>query len=376
MNDERFRARVAALQALMTSDSIDALVISNPNSFRYFSDHLPMLSVSPTRTWYLVVPRLGEPIACVPSIGRDDFLTESWITSVRTWKSPQPDDEGRTALAETLRDLGATRVAMEFGREMRPSMPLRDLDLLRAELAFVEWIDAAPLIWSVREIKDADELATMRRVITAVGRAFVDVAPQLRAGMTEQEAARLLTMSVMTHGADAVPYLACGSGPGGYLSLTRRASDRVIEDGDVIAFDLGATIDGYWCDFDRNFSIGTPSGETTRALLAMDAGMRAAQSILAPGASVAAIRTAMEKGVAEAGFAPLSGSGRWGHGVGLDLTEPPSISEADDAVLRAGMVITFEPLIVGHCRADPRLGLVAEDMFVVTDSGFEQLTPT
>jgi Xaa-Pro dipeptidase len=366
------RRRVAALQRLLAGTDIDAVVISNPQSFRYFTNHLPLLSMSPTRAWYLVVPRTGEAVACVPSIGRDDLLTESWIQEHRTWKSPSPVDEGRSVLASTINEFGATKVAVEQGLEMRAAMSLGDYDGLRTALPQVTFVDAAHLIWSLRSIKDESEMSSMRAVIAAVQGAFAEVPSWLRPGMTEKQAARRFTVDVMTHGADAVPYLACGSGPGGYPSLTRTASDRVLENGDVIGFDLGATIDGYWCDFDRNFCIGTPPPLARRALDALEAAISSARLIYRPGASVGELRRQMESAVHDAGFSASAG-GRWGHGVGLDFTEPPSVNEHDDGVLRPGMVVTLEPLIIGHL-ADARLGLVAEEMLLVTEDGHELLT--
>jgi Xaa-Pro dipeptidase len=366
------RSRVAALQRLLAGTDIDAVVISNPQSFRYFTNHLPLLSMSPTRAWYLVVPRTGEAVACVPSIGRDDLLTESWIQEHRTWKSPSPVDEGRSVLASTINEFGATKVAVEQGLEMRAAMSLGDYDGLRTALTHVTFVDAAHLIWSLRSIKDESEMSSMRAVIAAVQCAFAEVPSWLRPGMTEKQAARRFTVDVMTHGADAVPYLACGSGPGGYPSLTRTASDRVLENGDVIGFDLGATVDGYWCDFDRNFCIGTPPPPARRALDALEAAISSARLIYRPGGSVGELRRQMESAVRDAGFSTVAG-GRWGHGVGLDFTEPPSVNEHDDGVLRPGMVVTLEPLIIGHLPDTP-LGLVAEEMLLVTEDGHELLT--
>jgi Xaa-Pro dipeptidase len=358
----------------MGAHDVDTVLISNPNTFRYFTDHLPLLSVSPTRTWYLLVPAVGEPIVCIPSIGRDDFLYDSWIETCRTWKSPNAEDEGRSTVITAIQEISAKRIGVESGREMRPSMPLADYDAIRTSLPDVSFTDASALIWSLRSIKDATEVQSIKRVIAAVQAAFAELPHLLRPGITEHEAARQFTLSVMHNGADAVPYLACGSGPGGYSSLTRAASSRALEDGDIIGFDLGATVDGYWCDFDRNFMIGTPPAQTVRALSTLDLAVSTARQKYRPHTPVATLRTTMEAVIAQEGFRALTGSGRWGHGVGLDFTEPPSVGEYDDAVLQPGMVVTLEPLIIGHLADSPSLGLVAEEMFLVTDIGNEWLT--
>lgn len=357
----------------MTLRELDAVVVSNPRTFRYFSDHFPLLSVSPTRAWYVVIPKSGVPIACIPSIGRDDVLAESWITDVRTWSSPNPEDEGRSTLVNVLNELEVRQVGWESGREMRPAMTLSDYDAIRRALPGVAWLDAADLIWSLRAIKDESERSSIRAAIAAASAGFAAISAELRPGMTERDAARILTLSALNAGADAVPYLACGSGPGGYPSLTRAPTTRALHDGDVVSFDLGATVDGYWCDFNRNYALGTPHPTATAALRALSDVITAARAITRPGTSVATLRTTMETTLAAAGLPPSTGHGRWGHGVGLDFTEPPSLSTHDGAVLQPNMVITLEPLIVGH-HTDPRLSLIAEDMLCITDTGHELLT--
>jgi Xaa-Pro aminopeptidase len=260
------------------------------------------------------------------------------------------------------------RIGLELGREMRPNMPAGDLDRVRAAIADVRWVDASTLIWSLRLVKDADEIAAMRRAIAAAMKGFASITAELKPGMSEREAARLLMQSVIAVGADAVPYLACSSGPGGYPSLTRAAGDRRLAEGDVIGFDVGATVDGYFCDFNRNFTIGAAPEASTRALDTLQQAIAAALPLCQAGMPIVRLRKAMQQVVADAGFSP-SDAGRWGHGVGLDFTEPPSLMRNDPAILQAGMVITLEPTLTLNSGHDAML--VAEEM-VLVDAG----TPT
>jgi Xaa-Pro dipeptidase len=365
------RERVRRLQALTRAQGLDAVLISNPRSFRYFSGHFPLLSVSPTRPWYLIVPTRFEPIACVPSIGLDDFTAGSSIASVKAWASPNPADEGRSLLRSTLADLTLDhrRIGLELGREMRMALPLADLDDIRTSLPHVAFVDASAAIWSLRSIKDAYELGKHRAAIQAANEGYAQMDEVLRPGMTEKQAAHRLACAIMQAGADTVAYLACCSGKGGYPSLTRAASDRPLELGDVIGFDVGAVVDGYWCDFTRNFSIGPVSGATQQVLQTLQEAVSEAHRACRPGARVSELRALMHEVCTAAGHAP-DPSGRWGHGVGLDFTEPPSLTFDDDCVLRAGMVITLEPslTLARGC------GLVAEDMLSITEHASEMLT--
>jgi Xaa-Pro dipeptidase len=365
-------ARITKLQHDMKAASLDAVIISNTKNFFYFTGHLPLLSLSPTRPWYLVVPAAGDPIACVPAIGLDDMRDESWIKTIQPWPSPNPDDEGRSCLIDVLSQLTKThhRFGFEFGREMRITMPAADFDAIRNHFHTTHCVDVAELIWSLRLVKDENEIAAMRRAIAAAKAGFAEIGSQLKIGMTEQEAARTLIRLIMGAGADAVPYLACGSGPGGYPSLTRKASSRRLEAGDIIGFDVGATVDGYWCDFNRNYQIGPAHTESAACEQALQAAMTAAIPFCKAGTPVADLRRIMIDVTVSAGFTP-STAGRWGHGVGLDFTEPPSLTFQDDCVLRAGMVITLEPSLTLRPNG---LFLVTEEMVCVSINGPELLT--
>jgi Xaa-Pro dipeptidase len=102
-----------------------------------------------------------------------------------------------------------------------------------------------------------------------------------------------MSIDMLERGADAVPYLIAGSGPNGYESIIMGPTERIIETGDIMIIDTGANYDGYFCDFDRNFSFGMPDEEVQRAYevvyQATNAGFEAAR----PGATTRGLWTAM-----------------------------------------------------------------------------------
>ena len=133
--------------------------------------------------------------------------------------------------------------------------------------------------------------------------------------------------------------------------------------------DIGGVHDGYFCDFDRNFAVGEVAGNTRRAhevvWRATEAGFAAAR----PGATFAHLFVAMQ-GVMVAGGAADSNVGRLGHGLGMQLTEFPSITPWDETVLVPGMVLTLEP---GMEFAPGRM-MVHEENIVIREDGAELLT--
>ncbi|MCB0033628.1 MAG: aminopeptidase P family protein, partial [Anaerolineales bacterium] len=180
---------------------------------------------------------------------------------------------------------------------------------------------------------------------------------------------RQFKIDVLGRGADDVAYLVGGAGRGGYEDIISPPSDYVTKAGDVLMLDTGALFDGYFCDFDRNFSFGPPTAEVQRAhetlYQATEAGLQTARA----GITAADLFESMWRVLEKAG-ASASTTGRMGHGLGMQLTEWPSLIPTDQTILRTGMVITLEPALeVGRGRF-----LVHEEDLVIRESGAELLT--
>jgi Xaa-Pro dipeptidase len=350
-------------------------VLSNPRNLRYFTAYEPLLSVSPTRPWYAVVPQVGEPVLCVPALAELDARDASWVTFVHTWPSPNVADEGRSSLLSVLGDLALSnrRIGLEAGHETRTTMPITDLDAVRAALAHVAFIDASCLLWRLRMTKDVDEIRCMQRSIDAALSAFQRIAVSIDGQSKERQLANLFSRHILEGGADLVGYLAVGSGPRGYRSLTRAASDRVVARDDVLGLDVGAISDGYWCDFDRNIVAGAAHSDVERAHASLEATIQAGFATCRAGMPVCDVRASMNGAMRSEGYA-VSLSGRWGHGVGLDFTEPPSLTMCDQTLLQPGMVITLEPLLMTEDGSAASAMLIAEEMVLITEGAPLMLT--
>ena len=133
--------------------------------------------------------------------------------------------------------------------------------------------------------------------------------------------------------------------------------------------DTGAVFDGYFCDFDRNFALGYASDETRRAYDVVYAATEAGIAAAGPGARSADLFQAMAD-VLSASGAGEGDVGRLGHGLGMQLTEWPSLTRSDKTVLEVGMVVTIEP---GMTFGDGKT-MVHEENVVIREHGAELLT--
>ncbi|MEP2716976.1 Xaa-Pro peptidase family protein, partial [Pseudophaeobacter sp.] len=321
---EEFAARTQRAQALMQAQDLDGILLLSEPDVRYFSGFHTLFWQSPTRPWFLFVPVAGKPIAVIPEIGAA-LMRQTWVEDIRTWSAPAPQDDGISLLTELLSPLvqRGARLGILKGHETAWRMPLGDWERLLTALPGLILEDATGLVQGLRMVKSEAEVSKLAH-ICAIGSASFDAVPELVSqGMPLEEVFRAFRRAALAEGADDVPYLVGGAGPGGYVDVISPPSRRPLQAGDVLMLDSGATWDGYFCDFDRNFAIGSSDDAARRAYetlwRATEAGLAAAR----PGNSCRDLFQAMQGVIAE--LDDQGGDiGRLGHGLGMQLTEQPS----------------------------------------------------
>ncbi len=365
-----YEARLANAQRMMSDAGLDALLLTREVDVRYFSGFLTQFWESPTRPWFLVLPKSGKPVAVIPIIGAA-CMARGFIEDIRTWPSPHPTDDGVSLLAATLAEVAgeAGRIGLPMGRETHLRMPLGDFESLREKLSGAEFIDEAGIVRRSRMVKSELEIAKIAHVCALVSDAFAEAPNLFVALLSDIEEARAFKIECLTRGADNMPYLAVAAGPGGYGDIISPPAGRNLAPGDLLILDTGCTYDGYFCDFDRNFAITHAADDTKRAYdvvyRATDAGLTVAR----PGTTCAELFHAMQA-VLDEGGALANDVGRLGHGLGCQLTEWPSHAPFDHTVLEPGMVITLEP---GMTFAPGRL-MVHEENIVIREGAPELLS--
>ncbi|MDG4649266.1 Xaa-Pro peptidase family protein [Roseibacterium sp. SDUM158017] len=367
---DEFSARCAGLQAAMADAGLDALLLTTASDIFYVTGFLTRFWESPTRPWFLVVPARGAPVAVIPAIGRD-LMARTWITEIRSWNAPDPVDDGVTLLSGTLCDLvpDGGRIGVPMGPETQLRMPLADHARVAAGIGGRSFADATDPVRRVREIKSEGEIGLIRKTCSIAGAAFARVPEFTRAGRPLAEVFRSFQIALLEEGADWVSYLAGGAGPGGYGDVISPADGRPLAAGDVLMLDCGAVRNGYFCDFDRNYAVGRVDAAAQRAHAALHEATDAALGKAAPGLRASDLHRIMHDSLREAGQIPLGG--RLGHGLGIALTEWPSLTERDDTPLREGMVLTLEPGV----EIAPGRIMVHEENIVLRAEGCELLSP-
>ena len=360
-----FKARLTGAQSRMNAADLDAILLTTEPDIRYFTGYLTRFWESPCRPWFLVLPRSGDPIAVIPSIGAA-LMARTWITDIRTWRAPDLEDDGISLLAETLRNIGP-RIGTPSGLQSHLRMPLGDFARLNAALPQPIGADA-DILRSLRLVKSEAEIEKIKTACQIATRAFERVPEIARIGQPLAPVFRDFQRLCLDEGADWVPYLAGAAAPGGYGDVISPADDRPLEAGDVLMLDTGLVHDGYFCDFDRNFSVGSPSPDVAAGHSRLIEATYAAFEAARPGATAAELFHVMDNIVTSG--AGGSEAGRYGHGLGMNLTEWPSLIPTDHTPLVEGMVLTLEPGI----ELAPGRALVHEENIVIRENGAEWLS--
>lgn len=369
-SQSEFEHRTQKAQRVMNEEKLDAILLTTEPNVRYFSGFLTQFWQSPTRPWFLIVPREGELIAVIPEIGRAG-MESTWVNDIRTWGSPCPEDDGITLLAQALSEVTVRfgRIGMTLGQESHLRMPANNFKQMTEKISPTEIVDVALHLHSLKKIKSEAEIQKIEHICQITSGAFENLPSQIRIGETQRQICLKLRQDILKRGGDNSPYLIAGSGSGGYDNIIMGPTESVLENGHVLIIDTGSTFDGYFCDFDRNFAFGNLPEEARRAYetvyRATDVGIESAR----PGKTTTDVWQAMWS-VLEKGGALGNSVGRMGHGLGMELTEWPSVMPGDDTLLEPGMVLTIEP---GMSFA-PGKEMVHEENILITEEGARILT--
>jgi Xaa-Pro dipeptidase len=261
---------------------------------------------------------------------------------------------------------------MELGFEQRLGLPPAELDRLRADLAPTVITDAAMLLWQLRMIKAAWDLDAMRRACAITAQAYARTFAQTRSGEPERDVMLRMTHEMMRGGGGSA-WVAITSGRGNYDVVLGHGTDRILRGGDMVWMDSGCTVASLWSDYGRAGVIGGPSLEQTEAQRLVREVVDEGVAMVRPGLRTSEIAKRVNDRVNNLPLPVTSYissiAGRVGHGIGMDLTEPPHLSEADQTVLQPGMVISIEPGVA----TEYGIFHIEEDV-IVTPSGHEVIS--
>jgi Xaa-Pro aminopeptidase len=227
----------------------------------------------------------------------------------------------------------------------------------------VELVAAAGLVGRLRRQKDPAEQEAIAAAARLTDEAYESVLAGGLVARTEREVAMAAAARIRELGAEPAFPAIVGAGENGALPHAE-PTDREIRAGDLVVWDMGALLDGYCSDCTRTFAAGEP-GEDAREIYelvrrAQAAGLEA----VGPGVGGRDADEAARTIIREAGYEENFGHGL-GHGVGLEVHEPPRMGPRSEDVLEEGDVVSVEPGVY----LPGRFGVRIEDLVVITAEG-------
>ena len=337
---------------------VDAVVIANGTS--------PFLD---TLFWYVTEQTSGTfegSFAIISKDGSLDVVTghleettaRKGIGSLHTYGTR---DERDSALSDILKGCGRIGIC---GRAISYNASEYIKRLTGAEM-----IDVSRNIADIIAVKDRKEIASIRKACAISSKAASGIPEMLRAGMTEKEMAWEIDSRMRKGGGNGNAFDTIAAFGADSAEPHHTPSDKIINKGDAALFDFGSKYGMYSSDLTRTVFFGEPDGILRRAYGVVLEAKNAGMAEMRDGAPVKNVDDAA-RDVIDASEFKGKFIHSFGHGIGMNVHEDPSVSSRSEDIFKAGMVVSAEPGIYL-----PGIGGVRiEDTVLITKDGFEELT--
>ena len=224
-------------------------------------------------------------------------------------------------------------------------------------------------IAAFRAVKESWELDRMRKAQEITDKAFSEVLPRIKAGMTEKQVQAELVYCILKSGADNLSFdPIVVSGPN--TSMPHGVpGDRVLQDGDFITMDFGALYGSYCADMTRTVALGHATDEMKKVYETVLTAQQAAIDATKAGMPGKEIDGIARKIITDAGYGEYFGHG-YGHSLGLEVHENPNCNPKGNVPMEVNMVCSAEPGIY----LPGKFGVRIEDVVIFTADGCEDIT--
>lgn len=245
-----------------------------------------------------------------------------------------------------------------------------ELELLRQALPEAEIVDGSAALAELRMRKGSEELKAMQQAAIIAQNALLNTLETVKPGRSELEIAAELMVQLFREGSEAeLPFAPIVSTGPNTANPHASPTDRVLQEGDMLLIDWGASFAGTFSDITRSFFCGDPNNEMKRIASLVEKANAAARLGGRAGMPAGEVDRLARDVITEAGYGDYF-THRTGHGLGMEAHEPPYIYQGNPLILESGMVFTIEPGVY----LPGKYGVRIEDDVVVEDEGLRSLT--
>lgn len=355
--------RVEKLYAALTESRLDAVALNPGPSLAYLTGLSFHLMERPVVMFF--VPD-KDPTLVLPTLEMLKLQQLSYPAAAFPYgEDPASWDEAFRSAAQSM---GLDGKGKRIGLE--PRLRLLEFRYLQRCIPAADFPDASAALGSLRLCKDDSEAQKMRRAVKIAEAALKATIPHIKTGISERDLAAELTVQLLRHGSEPelpfAPIVAAGPN-----SANPHASptDRLLQPGDLLVIDWGATFEGYISDLTRTFALGSLDPELAKIHEIVQQANAAGRTAAKPGAEAGNIDRAARTVIEQAGYGAYF-THRTGHGIGIEAHEEPYIRGDNRQILLPGMTFTIEPGIYLPGRGGVRI----EDNLLITEKGAESLS--
>ncbi len=359
------QSRIAKAQQLLAEHRIDAMMLAGGTSLTYFTG---MRWGNSERLFAAVIPAKGKAFVVCPSFeeerAREQINTGPLeAAQVLTWHE---DESPYRQIAAGLRSLGQSTGTLGIDEHT----PWVFSDEIAKASPGLHLVSATPVTAGCRMIKSQHELALMRTANQATLKVYEAVYRALAPGMTQTDAANLITAAYARVGFRGEASVEVGQ----YSALPHGSTTpQQIRENTIVMIDDGCLVEGYQSDITRTFVLGKASDRMKRVFDVVHQAQQAALAAAHPGAACQTVDAAARQVITDAGFGPdyKYFSHRVGHGIGMDGHEWPYLVRGNTLPLAPNMTFSDEPGIY----LPGEFGVRLEDDMYLTADGAKLFTP-
>ena len=359
------RERLEKLRLYLANSNIDVFFTTNLPDVRWLTGWRGVFDESPDHLAFITQDDAY--------IHTDSRYANAFETAAKANNSEWVVDGRKMShvdfISEKLAVCGSARVGIDTGSMSLSVFIALSKTLKELDGAF-EIVYTDGEIKKLRAVKDASEIAALRKAQELTDAGFAYMCEFMRPGLKEFEVALELEHYMRSQGSDGVSFDTIAATGANSANPHAVPGETIIQKGDFLVLDFGAKWDGYHADMTRTVCFGTPSDTQREIYEVVKQAHEAAATSIAPGKTEGEIYAVAGDIIAGAGYGDYFGHGL-GHGVGLEIHEYPNLKPTCTDVLQAGSLVTVEPGIyltgIAGCRLED-FGLVNEE------TGFEPFT--
>lgn len=343
--------KLKRLQTIMSERGINLVALVPGAHMHWVMGYHP----HPDERATLLLVSNNKAVVLVPSVNAEDMRAHTDLPCF-AWK----DEDGPiTALNEALAACGASKGAkLSLDETARADVVL----LLMRALGVSDYSFASETVGALRMRKDADELDHILRSAAVADKAMEAGLAAIKPGMTERQVAAVIRQTFVDNGVP-ISFSLVASGPNGAFPH-HSTGNREISEGDAIVIDIGGSLDHFSSDMTRMAIVGNGPDDYVHVHSVVEEAVQAAMAAARPGVAARTVDQAARDVIVAAGYGEYFVH-RTGHGLGLEVHEPPYLTSTSETVLETGMVFSIEPGIY----LPGRFGIRLEDIVILEEQG-------